>query len=96
MTFHSAINYFSLYSVKYTTHQTMIQTKLLMFRFVFWDVLPCKMYIPEDNSEHHTRSRENLKSHKVIDLQGAYILCNFLFVNDDINVVLGCVKIRDY
>jgi hypothetical protein len=28
-----------------------------MFRIVFWD-------IPEDNSEHHTRRRENLKSHK--------------------------------
>jgi hypothetical protein len=47
----------------------------MMFRIVFWDVLPCKMivdhfvdhftrqYIPEDNSEHHTRRRENLKSH---------------------------------
>jgi hypothetical protein len=43
-----------------------------MFRIVLWDVLPCKMivdnhftrqYIPEDNSEHHTRRRENLKSH---------------------------------
>jgi hypothetical protein len=22
-----------------------------------------RQYIPEDNSEHHTRSRENLKSH---------------------------------
>jgi hypothetical protein len=45
-----------------------------MFRIVFWDVLPFKMvdnhftrqYIPEDNFEHHTRRRENLKSHKVI------------------------------
>jgi hypothetical protein len=45
----------------------------MMFRIVFWDVLPCKMiidhftrqYIPEDNSEHHTRRRENLKSHLV-------------------------------
>jgi hypothetical protein len=45
-----------------------------MFRIVLWDVLPCKIivddyftrqYIPEDNSEHHTRRRENLKSHKV-------------------------------
>jgi hypothetical protein len=44
----------------------------MMFRIVFWDVLPCKMivdnnftrqYIPDDNSEHHTRRRENLKSH---------------------------------
>jgi hypothetical protein len=36
-----------------------------MFRVVFRDILPCKMYmyIPEDNSEHHTRRRENLKSH---------------------------------
>jgi hypothetical protein len=23
-----------------------------------------RQYIPEDNSEHHTRHRENLKSHK--------------------------------
>jgi hypothetical protein len=44
-----------------------------MFRIVYWDVLPCKMivdnhftqqYIPEDNSEHRTRRRENLKSHR--------------------------------
>jgi hypothetical protein len=44
----------------------------VLFRIVFWDVLPCKIivdkyftwqYIPEDNSEHHTRHRENLKSH---------------------------------
>jgi hypothetical protein len=24
-------------------------------------------YIPEDNSEHHTRRRENLKSHKMME-----------------------------
>jgi hypothetical protein len=73
----------------------------MMFRIVFWDVLPCKIivdrrfrvvyclhhqsslmmdavrtsetsvenhftrkYMPEDNSEHHTRRRENLKSHE--------------------------------
>jgi heme/copper-type cytochrome/quinol oxidase subunit 4 len=45
---------------------------LLMFRVVFWDILSCKIivdnhftrqYIPDDNSEHHTRRRENLKSH---------------------------------
>jgi hypothetical protein len=37
-----------------------------MFRAVFWVILPCKMIVdnPEDNSEHHTRRRENLKSHK--------------------------------
>jgi hypothetical protein len=51
----------------------------MMFRAVFWVVLPCKMivdlhfgnhftrqYNPEDSSEHHTRRRENLKSHKEI------------------------------
>jgi hypothetical protein len=46
-----------------------------MFRAVFWVVLPCKMivdnhftrqYNPEDSSEHHTRRRENLKSHTVL------------------------------
>jgi hypothetical protein len=26
-----------------------------------------RQYIPEDNSEHHTRRRENLKSHMVYD-----------------------------
>jgi hypothetical protein len=46
----------------------------LKFRFVFWDVLPCKItpvdnyftrqYIPEDKSELHTRRSENLKSYK--------------------------------
>jgi hypothetical protein len=25
-----------------------------------------RQYIPEDNSEHHTRRRENLKSHEII------------------------------
>jgi hypothetical protein len=25
-----------------------------------------RQYIPEDNSEHHTRRRENLKSHKIL------------------------------
>jgi hypothetical protein len=68
------------------------KTDLLLFRVVFWDILPCKMiveslmmeavctsetsvdthftrqyeYIPEDNSEHHTRRRENLKSQRFI------------------------------
>jgi hypothetical protein len=27
-----------------------------------------QQYIPEDNSEHHTRRRENLKSHTVIHI----------------------------
>jgi hypothetical protein len=48
---------------------------IVLFRIVFWDVLPCKIlvdnyftrqYIPEDNSEHHTRCHENLKSHIVL------------------------------
>jgi hypothetical protein len=25
-----------------------------------------RQYVPEDNSEHHTRRRENLKSHDII------------------------------
>jgi hypothetical protein len=52
-----------------------------MFRAVFWVILPCKMivdrrfrgayclhhqYNREDSSEHHTRRRENLKSHNVL------------------------------
>jgi hypothetical protein len=56
-----------------------------MFRAVFWVILPCKMFvdqrfrgayclhhpIPEDNSEHHTRRHENLKSHSEtsVDIQ---------------------------
>jgi hypothetical protein len=47
----------------------------LMFRVVFWVVLPyctsetsvdnhfTRQYNPEDSAEHHTRRRENLKSH---------------------------------
>jgi hypothetical protein len=34
---------------------------MALFRVVFWDFT--RQYIPEDNSEHHTRRRENLKSH---------------------------------
>jgi hypothetical protein len=40
----------------------MVQIYYSMFRAVFWVVLPCKM-TTEDSSEHHTRRRENLKSH---------------------------------
>jgi hypothetical protein len=28
-----------------------------------------RQYNPEDSSEHHTRRRENLKSHKFIDIE---------------------------
>jgi hypothetical protein len=71
------------------TKLPILKSKSLMFRAVFWVVLPCKMivdrrfrgayclhhqgtsvdkhfsrqYNPEDSSEHHTRRRENLKSH---------------------------------
>jgi hypothetical protein len=55
-----------------------------LFRVVFWVILPCKMidnhftrqYNPEDNSEHHTRRRENLKSHTIATLltQQIYII----------------------
>jgi hypothetical protein len=48
-----------------------------MFRIVFWNVLPFKIivdnyftrqYVPEDNSVHHTRRLENLKSHRIYTL----------------------------
>jgi hypothetical protein len=47
---------------EYVTYHTI---RNLRFRIVFWDVLPCKIIvdIPEENSEHHTRRRQNLKSH---------------------------------
>jgi hypothetical protein len=32
-----------------------------------------RQYIPEDNSEHHTRRRENSKSHRLIDVFGFHI-----------------------
>jgi hypothetical protein len=32
-----------------------------------------RQYIPEDNSEHHTRRRENLKSHIIIVIFGIEI-----------------------
>jgi hypothetical protein len=77
-----------LKEISFITQKALIYS--MMFRIVFWDILPCKMivdrrfrgayclhhqgwvdnhftrqYIPEDNSEHHTRRRENLKSQKV-------------------------------
>jgi hypothetical protein len=65
-----------LRTVKFGNHgkYTNVLTVEAMFRAVFWVVLPCKMivgnhftrqYNPEDSSEHHTRRRENLKSHTV-------------------------------
>jgi hypothetical protein len=33
-----------------------------------------RQYIPEDNSEHHTRRRENLKSYNVINYLFVYCL----------------------
>jgi hypothetical protein len=59
---------------------------VFVFRVVFWDILSCKIIvdrrfrgayclhhqdIPEDNSEHHTRRRENLKPHIVFVCLGA-------------------------
>jgi hypothetical protein len=83
-------------NVKVKIHKTIIvpvvlhgcETWSIMFRVLFWDILPCKMivdrrfsetlvnnhftwqYIPEENSEHHTRRRENLKSHLVHHIKG--------------------------
>jgi hypothetical protein len=64
-------NFIDTFSAEQQDAKTM-QCKI--FRIVFWDVLLCKIivdnyftrqYIPEDNSEHHTRRRENLKSQNV-------------------------------
>jgi hypothetical protein len=43
-----------------------------------------RQYIPEDNSEHHTLRRENLKSHKT-NLQFALLWCNVLETTRDNN-----------
>jgi hypothetical protein len=52
-------------------HKNTVSNSVIMFRAVFWVVLPCKLIVdrrfrgtcnPEDSSEHHTRRRENLKS----------------------------------
>jgi hypothetical protein len=54
--------------VGYAVQQTYVETTIfILFRTVFRDVLPfdnyfTRQYIPEDNSELHTRRRENLKS----------------------------------
>jgi hypothetical protein len=37
-----------------------------------------RQYIPEDSSEHHTRRRENLKSHTAILM--FFIPCSFYYV----------------
>jgi hypothetical protein len=34
-----------------------------------------RQYIPEDNSEHHTRHRENLKSHIVYKMSLKHCVC---------------------
>jgi hypothetical protein len=43
-----------------------------------------RQYIPEDNSEHHTRRRENLKSHvdtfDYLALQSAVLILSYLEV----------------
>jgi hypothetical protein len=38
-----------------------------------------RQYIPEDNSEHHTRRRENLKSHN-IDIFTAVGISDHIFL----------------
>jgi hypothetical protein len=37
-----------------------------------------RQYNPEDSSEHHTRRRENLKSHSLMDACSSACLSNFL------------------
>jgi hypothetical protein len=77
----------------------------MLFRIVFWDVLPCKIivdnyftqqYIPEDNSEHHTRRRENLKSH-IVNLCGeanrsTIILQGSTSQNTILSIILAAVR----
>jgi hypothetical protein len=40
-----------------------------------------RQYNPEDSSEHHTRRRENLKSHNVshVNAMGTYIILKLIF-----------------
>jgi hypothetical protein len=78
----------SFYELKYDIGVVRFQVLTgasMMFRIVFWDVLPCKMIvdrrgayclphhwrqaIPEEHTEHYTRRRENLKSH-IVNLYG--------------------------
>jgi hypothetical protein len=71
------------------------------FRIVFWDILPCKVivdyhftrqYIPEDNSEHHTRRRENLKSHVFHIVSAQYI---FLLALYYLLYICGGIHVKD-
>jgi hypothetical protein len=39
-----------------------------------------RQYNPEDSSEHHTRRRENLKSHIICNPFGATLYCKVLLV----------------
>jgi hypothetical protein len=69
------VKYIKINSLKWVGHVMQMDSNRItkiMFRAVFWVVLPCKMivdhhftrqYNPEDSSEHHTCRRENLKSH---------------------------------
>jgi hypothetical protein len=73
------------------TVTVVIKKNCNSFRIVFWDVLPCEMtsvdnhftlqYIPEDNSEHHTRRRENLKSHIIVIVYINRFMFNFCNLN---------------
>jgi hypothetical protein len=55
----------------------------IKFRIVFWDVLPCKiivdLHILEDNSELHTRRRENFKSRMCRKFEHFFLFSNILF-----------------
>jgi hypothetical protein len=44
-------------------------------------------YIPEDNSEHHTRRRDNLKSHKVM---------TYVLLNRQIHTTIGTTMLFQY
>jgi hypothetical protein len=64
-----------------------------------------RQYIPEDNSEHHTRLRENLKSHSTKVFEPIWILLIFgLQLYDCLqnstgksrNVLLGKTMVLDF
>jgi hypothetical protein len=73
-----------LVSYQHVVRFQVLTAASMMFRVVFWVILMMeavrtsetsvvnhftRQYIPEDNSEHHTRRRENLKSHASLHVQ---------------------------
>jgi hypothetical protein len=53
-----------------------------------------RQYIPEDNSEHHTRRRENLKSHSHARLDSRDLKTT-LFSANDVEAVQHCCVTKE-